>query len=243
MDLTYYNAQKNRDLGYFLFETMVLVHGHVVRETYHRERLLKSIHEMEWPGQIRGQALESWWVDLMDRFALEQEKEKISRVKLLIIPDEKSLVWELQFGKMPVYPQIIKLGYDARYIRFSRDPFLRWKTGSWGQNLHVLYHCPPHLDDIIFLNEKGELCETTRANVFFLIEGVLFTPPVICGLLPGTIRQELLDCGTVQIEGVQVPVREKILKPQDVRDAAPCWVTNALMGLKKAELVQIPERI
>jgi branched-subunit amino acid aminotransferase/4-amino-4-deoxychorismate lyase len=240
MDLTYHNAQKNRDLGYFLFETMVLVHGHVVREAYHRERLFRSIHELKWPRQIRGQALESWWEDMMGHFVLEQKGEKRIRVKLLVIPDENNLAWELQFGKIPVYPHIIKLGYDVRYIRFSRDPFLRWKTGSWGQNLHALYHCSPRFDDIIFLNEKGELCETARANIFFLIEDELFTPPLSCGLLPGTMRQELLDCGTVQIEGGQVPVREKILKPQDVLSADSCWITNALMGLRKAELVLIP---
>ena len=49
-------------------------------------------------------------------------------------------------------------------------------------------------DEVILLNERGEVCEGTITNVFVDIgDGVLLTPPLDCGLLPGVLRGELLD--------------------------------------------------
>ena len=48
-------------------------------------------------------------------------------------------------------------------------------------------------DEVVFLNKKGELTEGTRTNLFIELDGRLFTPALTCGLLPGTLREELLD--------------------------------------------------
>jgi len=48
-------------------------------------------------------------------------------------------------------------------------------------------------DEVIFLNKKGELTEGTRTTLFIELDGRLFTPALACGLLPGTLREELLD--------------------------------------------------
>ena len=48
-------------------------------------------------------------------------------------------------------------------------------------------------DEVVFLNKKGELTEGTRTNLFVELDGRLFTPALACGLLPGTLREELLD--------------------------------------------------
>ena len=43
----------------------------------------------------------------------------------------------------------------------------------------------PGYDDVLLFNEKGEVTESTIANMAVEIEGKLCTPPVQCGLLPG----------------------------------------------------------
>ena len=51
-------------------------------------------------------------------------------------------------------------------------------------------------DEVILLNERGEVCEGTITNVFADVgDGVLVTPALACGLLPGVLRGELLDEG------------------------------------------------
>ena len=46
--------------------------------------------------------------------------------------------------------------------------------------------------DALFFNERGELTEGGRSNVFVLLDGVWCTPPVACGLLPGVMRAVML---------------------------------------------------
>jgi para-aminobenzoate synthetase/4-amino-4-deoxychorismate lyase len=50
-------------------------------------------------------------------------------------------------------------------------------------------------DEVIFRNERGELTESARSNIFVKRDGVLLTPPLSSGLLPGILRAELLENG------------------------------------------------
>jgi para-aminobenzoate synthetase/4-amino-4-deoxychorismate lyase len=52
-------------------------------------------------------------------------------------------------------------------------------------------------DDVVLWNERGEVTESTVANIVFEIDGVHATPPVSCGLLAGTYRAELIHRGEI----------------------------------------------
>jgi branched-subunit amino acid aminotransferase/4-amino-4-deoxychorismate lyase len=77
------------------------------------------------------------------------------------------------------------------------------------------------------MNERGEITEGCRTNVFAEIDGVLVTPPVSCGLLDGCLRRELVDEGRC---------REAILTPGDLQRADALYVGNSLRGLIPAYL-------
>ena len=48
-------------------------------------------------------------------------------------------------------------------------------------------------DEVILLNERGEVCEGTITNIFAeAADGILLTPPLTSGLLPGVLRAELI---------------------------------------------------
>lgn len=83
-------------------------------------------------------------------------------------------------------------------------------------------------EEAILLNERGEVCEGTITTVFVdRGDGVLLTPPLGCGVLPGVLRAELLAAGAA---------REAALRPGDL--AAGLRVGNALRGLVRARLVE-----
>lgn len=44
------------------------------------------------------------------------------------------------------------------------------------------------MDERIFLNTKGQICEGTVSNIFFVRDGRIYTPAIDSGLLPGTVR-------------------------------------------------------
>ena len=79
-----------------------------------------------------------------------------------------------------------------------------------------------HIFDAIFLNTRGEVCEGARSNLFIERDGTLLTPPLACGLLPGVMRQHLLDAGRAV---------ECVLSTADLRAAPKLYMANALRGL------------
>jgi para-aminobenzoate synthetase/4-amino-4-deoxychorismate lyase len=86
-------------------------------------------------------------------------------------------------------------------------------------------------DEVVFLNKKGELTEGTRTNLFIELDGRLFTPALTCGLLPGTLREELLDLP-------RAAASEAVLTPQDLLVADRIYLGNSVRGLVRAELIE-----
>ncbi|OZI77796.1 aminotransferase class IV family protein [Bordetella genomosp. 12] len=105
----------------------------------------------------------------------------------------------------------------------SREPLLRYKTTfrPWYAKAADWLPAHPQIFDMVFFNEKGQLCEGSRSNLYLLLHGQWYTPPVECGLLPGVQRAELLETGQV---------RERVLEVDDLRRADGLRLSNALRG-------------
>ena len=83
-------------------------------------------------------------------------------------------------------------------------------------------------DDVLLWNEHGQVTEATNANVVVEVDGASVTPPVECGLLPGTCRAEMLAGGTV---------RERIVTLDDLQRATAIWLINSVQDRRPAVLV------
>lgn len=116
----------------------------------------------------------------------------------------------------------------------SSDPLLRHKTTR-----RTLYEAARaefprgQADEMLLLNERGEVCEGTITNVFLDAGdgGLLLTPALACGLLPGVLRGELLDTGKA---------REATLTLHDLWTARKIFVGNSLRGLIEAKISAAP---
>ncbi|WP_448508926.1 chorismate-binding protein [Immundisolibacter sp.] len=86
----------------------------------------------------------------------------------------------------------------------------------------------PAADDVLLWNRRGELTETTIANFAFLRGGVWYTPPLRCGLLPGTLRAVLLRQGRI---------REGVLQRDALATTPALAVFNSVRGWIAAQLV------
>ena len=106
------------------------------------------------------------------------------------------------------------------------DPRLRHKTSDRALYDDTRAALPDGTDEVIFLNERGEVCEGTITNVFFDLGDGLCTPPLTCGCLPGVLRAEMLATGQA---------REAVLTAADL-SRARLWVGNSLRGLIAATL-------
>ncbi|MDP5219252.1 aminotransferase class IV family protein [Ruegeria sp. 2205SS24-7] len=110
------------------------------------------------------------------------------------------------------------------------DPWLRHKTTRRALYDTARAALPGGVDEWLFLNTKGELCEGTITNLFVTREtGEVITPPLSCGLLPGILRQEMLMQGAAS---------EQIVTLDDLRWARLISMGNSLRGLIQVELVE-----
>ncbi|SDQ29628.1 para-aminobenzoate synthetase / 4-amino-4-deoxychorismate lyase [Paraburkholderia fungorum] len=86
--------------------------------------------------------------------------------------------------------------------------------------------------DTLFFNERGELTEGGRSNVFVKLDGRWWTPPLASGVLPGVMRSVLLD---EDADGLQAA--ERVLTRADLRNAEALMLCNALRGAMPARVV------
>jgi 4-amino-4-deoxychorismate lyase len=104
----------------------------------------------------------------------------------------------------------------------SGDPRVHHKTTARAFYDEALAAAAP-CDEVIFLNERGEVTEGSRTNVFLERNGVWLTPPLTCGLLDGCLRRELIENGPQRVV-------EQVLRADDL-DSGQVWFGNALRGL------------
>lgn len=195
---------------YQLFESLRLEEGKYFLLKGHLDRLRGSAKRLGFP-----------WNGPSVRAALGEEAQQRPRglwkIRLLLARDGRVRVereplktslkeWRVTLAKTPVD---------------ERDIFLYHKT-THREVYEQHQRAHPGFDDVILWNRRGELTESTFANLVVEVRGRRFTPPVSSGLLNGVYRQELLRRGRYH---------ERVLTRTDLRRADNVFLINSVRGL------------
>lgn len=146
------------------------------------------------------------------------------KIRLLLARDGK-----LESEALPL------LDDDSRILRValarepvaSTDRFLYQKTTHRSVYENALA-ARPDCDDVILWNERGEITESTIANVVLQKDEQLYTPPLNSGLLPGVFREELL---------ATVKIRERVIYVEELRQMRKFFLINSVQKWREAILV------
>jgi len=84
------------------------------------------------------------------------------------------------------------------------------------------------LDDLLILNEKGNVIESTNSNIFLVSNGVLYTPSLDEGCLAGVMRMQVINMALA----CKLKVYECALTPQRLLGADEIFVTNTAKGIQ-----------
>jgi para-aminobenzoate synthetase/4-amino-4-deoxychorismate lyase len=115
--------------------------------------------------------------------------------------------------------------------RFADDPLLRHKTTSREEYDRAWREAEAQdAFDMLFFNERGELTEGGRSNVFVKLNGRWSTPPLDAGLLPGVMRGVLIE---------ELDAEERTLTLEDLDRAESLMICNALRGAVPARLKRL----
>ncbi|WP_374370296.1 aminotransferase class IV family protein [Tabrizicola sp.] len=189
--------------GLRLIETVLWDGAGAPRWALHRERLRRSA---EWLGWACPDVSPSG-------------PDHPARLRLTLDRDG-AVEWTV--AALPAAKAEWRVGLAAERLA-SGDPWLRVKSTKREVYDRARAGLPQGLDEVIFLNERGEVCEGTITSVFFDRGQGLRTPPLSCGLLPGVLRAEL-GCA------------EEVLRAEDLPKVR-LWVGNALRGLIPAVFI------
>jgi branched-chain amino acid aminotransferase len=128
----------------------------------------------------------------------------------------------------------VKLAYQANG-RHASCPFAGTKILSWAMNLTWLETAQSRgFDEVILLNEHGEVAECTSANLFVANGSHVWTPPLSSGCLPGITRELLL--GEIHVPGYTIS--EKPLTPAELESADEVFITSTTRDLLPVDEVE-----
>lgn len=118
-----------------------------------------------------------------------------------------------------------KVVFAKRPIR-QNDVFLYHKTTH--RSVYEEAKKPyPEYFDVLLWNEKDEITEFTIGNIVVERDGKFLTPPIACGLLPGTFRQDLIEKGILT---------EHVLLKKDLLSSDKLWLINSVREWVSVEL-------
>jgi branched-chain amino acid aminotransferase len=121
------------------------------------------------------------------------------------------------------------------HARHAQNEFAGAKIMSWACNLAWYEEARSRgFDEVVLLNERGEVCECTSANIFAAQDGRVLTPPLNSGCLPGVTRELLLE--EVRLGGISV--HEQTLLPQDLEQADGIFITSSTRDLLPVRQVE-----
>ncbi|MCR6501201.1 aminotransferase class IV family protein [Shinella sp. CPCC 101442] len=148
------------------------------------------------------------------------------RIRLELFPDGRIEVQAAAFT--PLAADAIWRLKIAETRLASTDPLLRHKTSRRAPYVAARAEFPAgEADEVILLNERGELCEGTITSLFLDDgAGILKTPPLAAGLLAGVLRADLLENGKAV---------EAVLRPEDL-SGGKIFIGNSLRGLIRGTL-------
>jgi len=160
------------------------------------------------------------------RRAMEKQGAGIeddARVRCVLWEDGRL---EVEASPMPGRPEgPVSLAIDEQPVD-DRDPMLFHKT-TLRRAYEEAEARHPEADDVLLVNRRGEITESTIANVAVRLGGRWWTPPLESGLLPGVERAAALATGRVQ---------ERVISGRDVRRAEGLALLSSVRGWRPAKL-------
>lgn len=218
--------------GWGVFSTIRVIDGVLFAFERHFERMRRdaALMRVPFPG-----SLEEMEKPLLELVEANRAYQATLRV---VIVRNRGGMWEgpaidRDFDLIAFTTDVKDWGSAARLTvvrnaRFAASPFAGTKILSWSFNLTWLEEAQSRgWDEVVLLNERGEVAECTSANVFISQGDSIWTPPLDSGCLPGVTREILLH--ELAIPGVSI--REKPLKLSDLEAADEVFITSTTRGL------------
>ncbi len=220
--------------GYGLFETIKCEAGLPIFFEEHYKRLSHSAREIGMLFPVDMPEIKKWVINVLKANKLTSARAKI------IISKRAEEKFNVLILTMPL--ENLPSSYKLLGKKLERDPIsisFRHKTTSRADSYLAYKNAMEKgFNDVIYLNEKNELIECSRANIFLIMQDKIITPRLESGILSGVTRSKLLQIA----KDVSLQVEEKNVHSLYLNKANSVFVTNAIIGLMRVSKVVIEDK-
>jgi branched-subunit amino acid aminotransferase/4-amino-4-deoxychorismate lyase len=218
--------------GRGVFTTLAVREGRARGLALHWQRLIAAAERLAIPLRFADTDVAAGLRMLAERNGVVDGK---ARVTLLAGPSQPWPVEGAETSDLFVFAEAAAPGTPLpRTLTVS--PY-RISSGSPLAGIKTSCHLPTLLaldeararefDDAILLNERGEVVETTSANVFWLEGNRLYTPSLATGCLPGIARRLLVEAAG----DLKIALEQGNFQMGALRRAREVMLTNSLWGV------------
>lgn len=213
--------------GWGLFTTLRVVEGVPFAFERHWARLSRDAQRTECPFPFESDAV---LASLLEVLRANQVQEGCARLYIVNnlaghwrseeeLPAADLLICS---AGLPPYRDPVRLGI-REHGRHAASPLAGVKATSWLDNVWSLQQAhQAGWDEVLLLNERGEIAECTAANIFCVFGGQVATPPLSSGCLEGVTRSVLLEAGPA----AGVLFEERTLFPEDLNSADEVFISS-----------------
>lgn len=230
--------------GWGLFSTIHVVEGIPFAFERHWKRLERDARRTHCPFPFQEETVRA---QLAAVLRSNQVREGCARIYVIFnqvgfwrsdegLPPVDLLIYS---SDLPAHREPARLGL-REHGRHAASALAGVKVTSWLNNVWNLHEAQQAgYDEVVLLNERGEVAECTAANIFCVRAGRVATPPLNSGCLEGVTRGILLEIGA----GLGVPVEERALNPQDLFLSDEVFISStnrSLLGVSEIEGRKFP---
>ncbi len=231
------NAVRSR---YGLYETILFRDGIILREELHWQRLSSGLSCLDF--QVPEYYTSAFFEQQIKSLVVKNRLQELCRIRLQIFASNSNNPWQPFFyiESMLVDEVITRFNEKGLHIGLLADfqkEITICSSCKVSHNNHFLLAQNAmqsgSLDDVLLLNTNGNIIESAIANVFWIKDKMIHTPPLSEGCIAGTMRHWLI----AQLVQNGYSVHEKEMKLEDLSTADELFLTNSIRPIRWVERV------
>jgi len=212
--------------GFGIFETLKVAGGRAFFVEEHCRRFSRSCKELAMPLPLDFESIRGAIGMLILANGLGR-----GTLKILYTKDHKKFDLLLTTKENPYPEAIYDQGFWICMASAKRNPYAKLtyiKSSNYMENLLEKEQAAVKgFDEAIFLNTDGYLSEGACTNLFFVKEGIVFTPSIACGLLPGILREKVI--GLIHRSSLRLETGQ--FREDDLWESDEVFLTNSRMEI------------
>lgn len=212
--------------GYGLFETLKVVHGKIFFIKDHIKRLKRGCEELNIGIDYDLKEIQNYIEKL-----IQKNNIVFGAIKILYAKNKEKYDLFISSRKNPYTKERYEKGFKLCFAATKKNPHTKLsyvKSNNYLENILEKENALKNgFDEAIFLNINDKISEGSYTNIFFIKNKIIYTPSISCGILPGIMREKIIDL--IHKSNLTLEIGE--FNKEDLFNSDEIFITNSLMDI------------